>query len=129
MQWAQMCPPGGGRPRWVKCSPQFNVLVGNYYPDPISGRDAASALLSIFKKCIPMPSSIFAGQASLRHLIHLNDYVLDKSFVYGAIMLGKWLGRDRLPAGVFGFWPPDPPPGAIPDAFAGDDAIDDVGPE
>ena len=54
----------------------------------------------------------------MRHLVHMDDYVLDKAFVCGAIMLSKWLGQDRLPHGVFGFWPPEPPPGAMPEVPA-----------
>ena len=50
----------------------------------------------------------------MRHVLQANEYNMDKSFVYGVIMLSKWLGQDRFPAGVYGMWPPDPPPGVIP---------------
>ena len=113
-QWCQMAPPGGGRARWVRCSAPFNMVLGTHYPDPWEGRDAAAGLLAIFKKCVPSPSQIFGGAASLRHVLHANEYNMDKSFVYGVIMLSKWLGQDRFPAGVYGMWPPDPPPGVIP---------------
>ena len=90
------------------------MLLGTYYLEPFHGRDARTALTEVFRQCIASPTSIFSGPVTMHHLIHLNDYDLDKTFVYGAIMLSKWLGRERLPRGVFGFWPPDPPPGAIP---------------
>ena len=81
----------------------------------------------MFRKCVPKPGQIFGGPASLHHVLHANDNNMDKSFVHGAIMLSKWLGRDRLPKGVYGLWPPDPPPGAllVVDALAGADAADD----
>jgi hypothetical protein len=47
-------------------------------------------------------------------VIHINDYILDKTFVYGVVMLSKWLGQKRLPEGVYGVWPPDPPPEVLP---------------
>ena len=63
----------------------------------------------------------------MHHVFHANDYIMDKTFVYAAIMLSKWFGRERFPAGVFGFWPPEPPRGAIPNVDAGDDDVDDLG--
>ena len=128
--WGQMAPPGRGRARWVRCSAPFNMVVGTYYPDPWGGRDAAAALLAIFRKCVPSPSQIFGGPASLPHILHINNYNMDKSFVYGAIMLSKWLTIERFPRGVYGVWPPDPPPGAIPlvdvVTVAGDNAAEEV---
>ena len=108
--------------RWTRCSVNFNMLLGTYYREPLHGRDARMALMDVFKKCIPSPTSIFSGPVTMHHLLHANDYVLDKTFVYGAIMLSKWLGQERLLAGVFGFWPPEPPPGAIPAPDAAEEA-------
>ena len=129
MQWCQMHPPGGGRARWVRCSAPFNMVVGTYYGVPWEGRDAGAALLAIFRKCVPSPSQILASPVSLPHILHANDYNMDKAFVYGAILLSKWLGQERLPCGVYGMWPPDPPPSAIPwvdaVAVAGADAADE----
>ena len=110
--------PGGGRPRVTRLPANFSVILGQHYPEPLAGRDARAAMLRVFRKCIPSPTSMFAGPISMHHLIHMNDYVLDKAFVYGAMMLSKWLGQDRLPHGVFGFWPPEPTPGAIPEVPA-----------
>ena len=127
-QWSQLKPPEGGRPRKTRCSVQFSQVLGTYYDDPFAARDARVALISVFRRCVPSPSSMFTGPASIHHLIHLNDYVLDKTFVYGAIMLSKWLHEERLPKGVYGLWPPDPPPGAIPAPSQredGDDAPDE----
>ena len=109
--------------RWTRCSVNFNMLLGTYYREPLLGtpKDARVALMSVFKQCIPSAASIFSGPATMHHLLHATDYVLDKTFVYGAIMLSKWLGQERLPAGVYGFWPPDPPPGAIPAADAAEE--------
>ena len=39
----------------------------------------------------------------------MNDYVMEKAFVYGIIALSKWLGKEKFPKGVYGTWPPPPP--------------------
>ena len=115
----------------VRCSPQFNTVLGTYYKETaMTKRNAEGALLEVFKVCIPKPAEIFAAPVSLKHLLVLNDYNMDMTFVHCAIMLSKRLGPDCYPCGVFGLWPPEPPPGAIPAiepeavAPAGDDAAD-----
>ena len=42
-------------------------------------------------------------------MLHLNDYVLEKTFVYAILCLSKWLGADTFPQGIYGKWPPAPP--------------------
>ena len=47
-------------------------------------------------------------------MLHLNDYVLEKAFVYGILALSKWLGEKRFVYGVYGNWPPTFPEGLVP---------------
>ena len=49
---------------------------------------------------------VLTGNYSPLRLLHINDYVLEKAFVYGIIALSKWLGEDLFAKGVFGQWPP-----------------------
>ena len=113
--WCRMTPPHGGPLHGVRCSAQFNTVLGTYYQETFAAkRNAEGAMLEVFKQCIPKPSQIFAPPVSFKHLLVMNDYSMDMTFVHGAIMLSKWLGQDRYPCGVFGLWPPEPPPGAIP---------------
>jgi len=44
----------------------------------------------------------------------MNDYVLEKTFVYGIVALSKWLGAGRFPQGVYGQWPPKMPAELVP---------------
>ena len=70
--------------------------------------------MRLFEDCVPLPRRIFIGPTALQEVLHINEYVMDKAFVYGVVMLSKWLGSERLPGGVYGLWPPDPPPEAFP---------------
>ena len=36
----------------------------------------------------------------------MNDYIVDKAFMHGVILLSKWLGEARFPKGIYGTWPP-----------------------
>ena len=74
----------------VRCSPQFNTVLGTYYKETaMTKRNAEGALLEVFKVCIPKPAEIFAAPVSLKHLLVLNDYNMDMTFVHCAIMLSK----------------------------------------
>ena len=42
-------------------------------------------------------------------LLHMNDYIIEKTFVYAMICLSKFLGKQWFSWGVFK-WPPAPPP-------------------
>ena len=41
-------------------------------------------------------------------MLHLNDYILEKTFVYANLCLSKWLGKEVSPQGIY-FWPPTAP--------------------
>ena len=63
---------------------------------------------------------ILEGRRSCKNLLHMNDYVMERACVYGVIALSKWPGLDRFPRGIYGMWPPDPPPEAVPAPAAAD---------
>ena len=42
-------------------------------------------------------------------MFHANDYIIEKTFVYGIICLSKWLSKDRFQEGLYGHWPPKMP--------------------
>ena len=108
-QWAQMSPPGGGPCRWVRCSPNFNAVMQARDPQCNDNKIAEATLLRIFQGCIPYAEYLLSGALSCKNLLHMNDYVMEKAFVYGAIALSKWFSEQLLPKGVYGYWPPDPP--------------------
>ena len=60
-------------------------------------------------------------------LLHANDYVMEKAFVYGILALSKWLGQGRYPQGIYGAWPPKIPRSQVPDNLAAS-AVDLIAP-
>ena len=83
-------------------------------PHFVDEKNAPATLLRIFQGCIPCAEYILGnGPLSCKNLLHMNNYVMEKAFVYGAIALSKWLSKDLLPKGVYGYWPPDPPEEAV----------------
>jgi hypothetical protein len=104
-------PPGGGHQRVVRCTPAFEGVLRRYWSPAIGGPPAPDAmLLKLLEACVPLARDIFLNMYSPLRLLHMNDYVMEKAFAYGVIALSKWLGPDRFPNGVYGEWPPTPPP-------------------
>ena len=112
-QWAQMSPPGGGPSRWVRCSANFQAVMQSRDPQCHDAKIAEATLLRIFQGCIPCAEHLLSGAMSCKNLLHMNDYIMEKAFVYGAIALSKWLSDKFLPSGVYGYWPPDPPEAVV----------------
>ena len=71
-------------------------------------------LYRLFSKCVPEARRVFDGASRPLKLLHVNDYVLEKAFVYGIVALSKWLGEERFPYGVYGQWPPKFPAALVP---------------
>ena len=116
--WAQVAPPaevGTRKPRIVRCGMQFQELLtrpGIARKRRVSGNDPVEALLSLLSHCMPKAREIFTGsvQCSMLKLLHLNDYVVEKTFVHAVFCLSKWLTRERFPAGLYDDnWPPELP--------------------
>ena len=62
--------------------------------------------------CVIVPSE--SGTEAEEESNYRNDCILEKTFIYGVVALSKWLGRDRLPHGVSGLWPPALPADLLP---------------
>ena len=58
----------------------------------------------------------------------MNDYVMEKAFVYGIVALSKWLGEKRFPMGVYGKWPPKMPADLVP-KYRGSESVEIDAPE
>ena len=76
-------------------------------------RCPSGALKEIFERVFPKAGRAFAqgGLLPLR-LLSLNDWVMEKAFVYGIICLSKWMGEEEFPCGVYTWPPPMPEPPA-----------------
>ena len=78
------------------------------------GRDPVDPLNRLFSACVPSARRVFMNAYAPLRLLHMNDYVLEETCVYGVVALSKWLGEERFPVGVFGKWPPQPPDDLVP---------------
>lgn len=107
--WTQAVPFGGGPRRPVRCALPFQELIDKEVPRTMfAPPDPVETLYRLFSACVPEARRIFTGPTGPLRLLHLNDYVMEKTFVYGIVALSKWLGQDRFPQGVFE-WPPPLP--------------------
>ena len=113
----------GGAPRGVRCSQCFQQVVDDEAPRGHVAHEPVETLYRLFSACVPSARRVFTGSYSPLRLLHVNDYVLEKAFVYGIVALSKWLSEDRFPQGVFGHWPPKAPAGLVAE-WAGGDTID-----
>ena len=111
LDWARVKPFTGGADRYVRCSLCFQEVVDEVLPREHFGRFPVETLYALFSAFLPHAQHVFVGAYSPLRLLHVNDYVLEKAFVYGIIALSKWLGEERFPPGVFGQWPPQVPAG------------------
>ena len=113
LDWARVKPFTGGADRYVRCSLCFQEVVDEVVPREHFGRFPVETLYALFSAFLPHARHVFTGAYSPLRLLHVNDYVLEKAFIYGIIALSKWLGEERFPPGVFGQWPPQVPAGLV----------------
>ena len=114
LEWSMVQPLSGGPRRQVRCGVPFQELIDKEAPQHILGRDPVDQLDRLFSACVPRARRVFAGNYQALRLLHVNDYVLEKAFVYGIVALSKWLGEERFPYGVYGQWPPKFPAALVP---------------
>ena len=111
-----------GQQRQVRCGLQFQELIDKEAPkDIIDGRDPVVLLERLWAKCIPYATKIFTDNNRPLRILHLNDYIIEKAFVYGIICLSKWIGPEHFGQGVHGLWPPDLPNEILPMSVYEDD--------
>ena len=122
VNWGQTMPPAWAIapvPKRVKASRLFLDVIHSVHPAPVGGAaEPAQALMAIFQRIIPHARYIFTGNHSPLKILDRNAYVMDKAFVYGTLLLSKWLGPKRFEQGVYGDWPPTCPPAAAEPASA-----------
>ena len=104
----------GGPRRQVRCGLPFQEVIDTEAPQSILGRDPVDTLYRLFSACVPAARQVFVDAYRPLRLLHVNDYILEKAFVYGIVALSKWLGEERFPCGVYGQWPPPFPAGLAP---------------
>ena len=87
-------------------------------PERFNGKKLSDPVDMLSRLCawlVPRAEDVFVKGKAYLNLLHLNDYVLDKTFVYCVRMLSKWLGHKRFPQGIFS-WPVSIPPEVLPKA-------------
>ena len=109
-----MVPYCGGQRRSVRCGLPFQVVIEKHASEGFFGRDPVEVLLRLFRACVPGSRHAFVNSYSPARLLHQNEYVLEKAFVYGVVALSKWMGKETFPQGIFGQWPPTPPSDLVP---------------
>ena len=114
LRWSLVQPYGGGQRRQVRCGLPFQQLIEDAVPQTVFGQDPVDTLMRLFSVRVPEARRVFGGTCRPLRLLHANDYILEKAFVYGIVALSKWLGAERFPQGVHGRWPPAFPANLVP---------------
>ena len=87
---AQVAPPGAltGRRNWVRCAPTFEDEVRKVWTDTLAfGPDPVGALRALLRAFMPGAGQIFVEAYSPLRLLHMNEYVMEKAFVFAVIAL------------------------------------------
>ena len=99
----------------VRCSKLFSELISQ---EQLTGRhacnallgsinDPAGALMHLLTACMGSDARlIFVGERGPGKLLHVNDYNMDKAFVYAILLLSRLLGQAAFPSSFFDTWPP-----------------------
>ena len=95
--------------RNVRCGAEFQEYLETSSRNTWKPNDPTQAMKSVFKKIVPLADRMLTESYSPLKLLHLNDYVMEKAFVYGVICLSRWLGEEHFPEGCHGQWPPELP--------------------
>lgn len=76
-----------------------------------SPHDCSHQLTRVIERLAPGGSALFRQRYTARLLLDQSEGILEKAFVHAVVLLSKWLGRTRFPAGVHD-WPPARPTSA-----------------
>ena len=94
----------------VLCGEAFNEIITREAGADMISRQPLDMLMTLFAKCVPESRRIFRGDSfGPLKMLHLNDYVIEKTFVYAMIVLSKLLQKDWCSHGVITVWPPEAP--------------------
>ena len=99
---------GGKAVRSVRCGDQFAAIIDREAGEQKKSRNTHEMFKILFDKCVPHGHKIFEGNMQPLKLLHMNDYVIEKAFVYAVISLSKWMGKDMYPCASAN-WPPKAP--------------------
>ena len=106
-----------GPVRNVHCGLHFAAIIDSYAPQELGTADVRDVLSRLLDQCVPFSDKIFLGNYGVMKLLHINDYIIEKTFVYAIFCLSKWLGHTHFNWGIGLKWPPSPPPELLdPDA-------------
>ena len=105
----------------VRCSVAFWDVIERVHQSGVADggvsmgatREPVHALMTLLVACISTQARlIFTGNKGPLKLLHVNEYNLDKSFIYAMVVLSKIMGEHGFPCGLFGEWPPPLPDSA-----------------
>ena len=106
--WGTIKAFDSGHVRSIRCAQPFANIIDSYAPQPTGVADAKNMLDILLSKCIPYSEKIFLERYGVTKLLHINDYVIEKTFVYAIMCLSKWLGKEIFTCGIYK-WPPVAP--------------------
>ena len=116
--YAMMTPINSRTRRYVRCSLPMMEVINKVYPktNHVAASDGCEALRKLLQHCIPEADRIFVKGTlhGYDSLLHQNEYILDKAFVYGIMCLSRWFGPRNFPWGIYGTWPPKFPENVVP---------------
>jgi len=111
-QWKSTKPyAGGGVLRSIRCGLLFEEIIKREAHTSLGERNPNEMLWTLLEKSVPLARRIFSEATSWTpmKLLHMNDYVIEKTYVYAIVAMSKWVGSERFPYGVYGNWPPAAP--------------------
>ena len=115
---------GGKCTKSALCGEPFRLVIDRFAAQgtiPVPEQ----MIMTLLEQCVPCARKIFTGNYTPIKMLHMQDYVIEKTFVYAMMMLTKFLGAQQLPWGVFK-WPPAAPPdiyGSNPDILPAPDIV------
>ena len=109
--WQTVTQFNNGHQRSVRCGQVFMEVVESVSDckKVTNAKTPVEVLFRLWERCMPCARKVFEGPFSPLRLLHLNEYIMEKTFVYGVICMGKWLDEKKFPQGVY-TWPPQLPP-------------------
>ena len=102
-----------------RCYPEAFALAKDMRakcPDALAAsRRPEETLMKLFQVCLPGAEKALRQNEAYRPLriLHMNDYVMEKAFVWGVMAFSKWLTEEKWPQGIHQ-WPPARPKNLVP---------------
>ena len=109
----------GGKPITVMASSQLIAVLkklviatkGVYkWPGKIDEHEPVVAFNALLRFSFRRPNHIFIGPNTPTSILETCEHILDKAYGRAVIIASKCFGQDHFPNGLYGQWPPEPPP-------------------